>query len=199
MKSIINKLSKNLHLFVYLRKIIEFNFIFIEKILKKEINDRSKKIKILDIGCGSGEISRFFNNLDYIGIDVNPDYIEFARRIYKKNFELMNAQKLRFKKRYFDYVVIIGVLHHMDDKNCNLILNEITRVIKDNGKIIIIEDVNTQSRIDLFGNLIRKLDVGEHIRTKKEWVELLSKKINIKKQYRLKSFIPTYEVFISHL
>ena len=109
----------------------------------------------------------------------------------------MNAQKLRFKKRYFDYVVIIGVLHHIDDKNCNLILNEITRVIKDNGKIIIIEDVNTQSRIDLFGNLIRKLDVGEHIRTKKEWLELLSKKINIKKQYRFKSFIPTYEVFIS--
>jgi ubiquinone/menaquinone biosynthesis C-methylase UbiE len=197
MKSIINKLSKNLHLFVYLRKIIEFNFIYIEKILKKEINNRSKKIKILDIGCGSGEISRFFNNLDYIGIDVNPDYIEFARKIYKKNFEVMNAQKLRFKKRYFDYVVIIGVLHHIDDKNCNLILNEITRVIKDNGKIIIIEDVNTQSRIDLFGNLIRKLDVGEHIRTKKEWLELLSKKINIKKQYRFKSFIPTYEVFIS--
>ncbi len=197
MKSIINKLSKNLHLFVYLRKIIEFNFIFIEKILKKEINDRSKKIKILDIGCGSGEISRFFNNLDYIGIDVNPDYIEFARKIYKKNFELMNAQKLRFKKRYFDYVVIIGVLHHIDDKNCSLILNEITRVVKNNGKIIIIEDVNTQSKIDLLGNIIRKLDVGEHIRTQKEWLELLSKKINIKKQYRFKSFIPTYEVFIS--
>lgn len=197
MKSIINKLSKNLHLFVYLRKIIEFNFIFIEKILKKEINNRSKKIKILDIGCGSGEISRFFNNLDYIGIDVNPDYIEFARKIYKKNFEVMNAQKLRFKKRYFDYVVIIGVLHHIDDKNCNLILNEIKRVIKDTGKIIIIEDVNTQSKIDLLGNIIRKLDVGEHIRTQKEWLELLSKKINIKKQYRFKSFIPTYEVFIS--
>ncbi len=197
MKSIINKLSKNLHLFVYLRKIIEFNFIFIEKILKKEINDRSKKIKILDIGCGSGEISRFFNDLDYIGIDVNPDYIEFARKIYKKNFEVMNAQKLRFKKRYFDYVVIIGVLHHIDDKNCSLILNEITRVVKNDGKIIIIEDVNTQSKIDLFGNLIRKLDVGEHIRTQKEWLELLSKKINIKKQYRFKSFIPTYEVFIS--
>ncbi len=197
MKGIINKLSKNLHLFVYLRKIIEFNFIFIEKILKKEINDRSKKIKILDIGCGSGEISRFFNDLDYIGIDVNPDYIEFARKIYKKNFEEMNAQKLRFKKRYFDYVVIIGVLHHIDDKNCSLILNEITRVIKNDGKIIIIEDVNTQSKIDLLGNIIRKLDVGEHIRTQKEWLELLSKKINIKKQYRFKSFIPTYEVFIS--
>ena len=197
MKNIINKLSKNLHLFVYLRKIIEFNFIYIEKILKKEINNRSKKIKILDIGCGSGEISRFFNNLDYIEIDVNPDYIEFARKIYKKNFEVMNAQKLRFKKRYFDYVVIIGVLHHIDDKNCNLILNEIKRVIKDTGKIIIIEDVNIQSKIDLLGNIIRKLDVGEHIRTQKEWLELLSKKINIKKQYRFKSFIPTYEVFIS--
>ncbi len=197
MKSIINKLSNKLILFVYLIKIIELNFIFIEKILKKEINDRSKKIKILDIGCGSGEISRFFNDLDYIGIDVNPDYIEFARKIYKKNFEEMNAQKLRFKKRYFDYVVIIGVLHHIDDKNCSLILNEITRVVKNNGKIIIIEDVNTQSKIDLLGNIIRKLDVGEHIRTQKEWLELLSKKINIKKQYRFKSFIPTYEVFIS--
>ncbi len=63
--------------------------------------------------------------------------------------------------------------------------------------IIIIEDVNTQSKIDLLGNIIRKLDVGEHIRTQKEWLELLSKKINIKKQYRFKSFIPTYEVFIS--
>ena len=197
MKSIINKLSNKLILFVYLRKIIELNFVFIKRILNYEINNRSKTIKILDLGCGSGEMSRFFEDLDYKGIDLNSKYIEFAKNIYKNDFEVMNAQNLKFENNTFDYVVVIGVLHHIDDENCNIILNEIKRVIKDTGKIIIIEDVNTQSKIDLLGNIIRKLDVGNHIRTEKEWFKLLSKKLNIKKQYRFKSFIPTYEVFIS--
>ena len=38
--------------------------------------------KVIDIGCGSAEVLRYLPDVDYIGIDINPDYIAFARRTY---------------------------------------------------------------------------------------------------------------------
>ena len=96
----------------------------------------------------------------------------------------------------FDFIFVVGVFHHLSDNNCKDIFNEILRVIKKSGKIIIIEDVDIKSKFDLFGNVVRKFDIGNFIRTKEEWLELISKEFTILKQYRIRSFIPTYEVFI---
>ena len=38
--------------------------------------------KVIDIGCGSAEVLRYLPAVDYIGIDINADYIAFARRAY---------------------------------------------------------------------------------------------------------------------
>ena len=79
---------------------------------------------------------------------------------------------------------------------CLEIFYELKRVVKPGGMIIIIEDVEIGSRWDILGNIIRKLDVGNYIRTKKQWYRLISRNFSILKQYRIRSFIPTYEVFI---
>lgn len=35
---------------------------------------------VLDIACGTGEILRYINPSGYLGIDINPYYIEFAQK-----------------------------------------------------------------------------------------------------------------------
>jgi len=39
-------------------------------------------IKVLDLGCGPGTCSYLFKPEDYTGIDIDSDYIDFARNKY---------------------------------------------------------------------------------------------------------------------
>ena len=38
--------------------------------------------KVIDIGCGSAQALHWLPEVQYIGLDINPDYIAFARRTY---------------------------------------------------------------------------------------------------------------------
>ena len=51
------------------------------KLIENHVRARSGD-KVIDIGCGSAEVLRYLPDVDYIGIDINPDYIAFARRTY---------------------------------------------------------------------------------------------------------------------
>jgi len=193
---IISYLANKPSIFIFLRKIIEFNFRSERKVLKHEIQKQNDSIKILDLGCGTGEFSELLKNCNYTGIDINQRYINYAKNKYDRNFLLMNATKLDFPNNFFDYIVVLGVLHHLDEDNSLKVLNEMIRVLKDDGKIIIMEDVDTGSRIDVLGNLIRRLDEGNFIKTKEEYLNLIGKRVKINENYRVKAGISTYEVFI---
>jgi ubiquinone/menaquinone biosynthesis C-methylase UbiE len=108
----------------------------------------------------------------------------------------MDGRRLRFVEETFDCITIIGVLHHLCEKSCLEIFHELKRVIKPGGIIIIIEDLEIGSRWDILGNIIRKLDVGNYIRTEEQWYKLISSNFNILKNYRIRSFIPSYAVFV---
>ena len=70
------------------------------------------------------------------------------------------------------------------------------RVLKPGGTIFIIEDVDIGLRWDILGYLKRKFDVGNFIRTKEQWYRLISRNFSIVKQYHIRSFIPSYKVFV---
>lgn len=193
---IISYLANKPSIFIFLRKIIEFNFRGERKVLKHEIQNQNDSLKILDLGCGTGEFSEVFKNCDYTGIDINHRYINYAKNKYERNFLLMNATNLNFPNNNFDYIVVLGVLHHLDDDKTLKVLNEMIRVIKDDGKIIIMEDVHTGNKIDILGNLIRRLDEGNYIKTKEDYLNLIGKIVKINENYRVKAGISTYEVFI---
>jgi ubiquinone/menaquinone biosynthesis C-methylase UbiE len=88
--------------------------------------------KILDIGCGTGNISQQIKNkisADLIGIDASPDMLKVAR---SKSLEVVlsdiDKQNLPFRDGSFDAVVGAYIAHQIN--NLNHLLSECYRVLR---------------------------------------------------------------------
>src|SRR3989339_799910 len=110
------------------------------KYLKNELQ-LSGNETLLDMGCGTGRFSGVTEN--YTGIDINPQFTEYARNKYHKNFLPMSVGKLDFKDKSFDKTVILETLHHVDDETFLNALREAKRVTR---KLILIAEPIKQSR-----------------------------------------------------
>lgn len=69
-----------------------------------------KNAKILDVGCGPGNISKYLlsrrSDYDVLGIDVAPNMIELAKRNNPTaNFELMDCREIDTIKSKFNAIV----------------------------------------------------------------------------------------------
>jgi SAM-dependent methyltransferase len=70
---------------------------------------------ILDAGCGMGDLIPFLysrsDSFDYLGVDINPDFIAIAKKRYKGHrFEVGNPFSGKFDRR-FDLVFSSGVMN----------------------------------------------------------------------------------------
>ena len=101
---------------------------------------------ILDIATGTGDIAINLSKLkdsQIIGVDISEKMLDVAGdKIRKMNitnitFELSKAEKLKYKNNFFDLISIgYGVRNFEDLING---LKESYRVLKKNGKLIILE------------------------------------------------------------
>ncbi|NOZ46041.1 MAG: class I SAM-dependent methyltransferase [Chlorobi bacterium] len=90
---------------------------FFTKKLDEEIDYNAK---ILDIGCGTGQLVNFLSiaNRLVVGIDISFNSLKLAKNFAKKNhlygshFIQSNLFLPIFKEKSFDYVIANGVLHH---------------------------------------------------------------------------------------
>jgi SAM-dependent methyltransferase len=104
--------------------------------------DTTKKLRILEIGCGDGkDVIQFLSDgghYDLYGVDIKDS------RICQDNFTfvLCDAEKMPFDDRYFDLVISIGVLEHIEPmEKLSRIIQEIDRVSK--NYVAVIPSLNT--------------------------------------------------------
>ena len=102
-----------------------------------ELKSKKKNI-ILDLGCGTGDISNeiikkpSFNN-NYLGclVDPNIEMMNYGlKKLKSKNLVWLASygEKLPFKNNTFDLVTMSFSLRNVE--NLNITLNEISRVLK---------------------------------------------------------------------
>lgn len=93
----------------------------------------SKDTKIMDLGCGSGEVSKKLLDLGYSVVSV--DVVDKVK-VDGVKVIVYNGEKLPFGDKEFDKVLLITVLHHVD--KYKELLQEVARVSRE---VIIVEDV----------------------------------------------------------
>lgn len=95
--------------------------------------------KILDVGCGNGNLFTFLPDERYelAGVDFSQNMIIEAKKKCgdKASFFVGDAEKLPFDDDSFDIVVCNASFHHYIRPNT--VLEEMHRVLKDGGKVLI--------------------------------------------------------------
>lgn len=111
---------------------------------KKLMGNLSGKT-ILEIGCGSGELSVWFalQGAQVIGIDVSDESILIAKRRAEENevaertrLVACPAEKMPFEDRSIDVIFINVSLHHLEIDQA---LAECKRILKPGGRFIAVE------------------------------------------------------------
>lgn len=97
---------------------------------------------LLEIGCGLGtDLIQFARGGAHVtGVDLTPRSIELVKRRFELeelpvDARVADAEQLPFDDDSFDVVYSFGVLHHTPDTQ--KAINEVHRVLKPGGKIII--------------------------------------------------------------
>lgn len=99
-----------------------------------------KRKKVLDIGCWTGQFEQLAvkHAKEIWGIDPGLEAVKLAKKLVPKaKFKAGNALDLKFKDKYFDTVTILDVIEHISRGTESKCLNEIYRVLKPNGHLII--------------------------------------------------------------
>ena len=105
------------------------------------IKDDNKIVNILDYGSGWGLFSKIISekskNFNVTGIDLDEMSLKISQDIIgeKDNLHFLDKTIFDFKDSTFDYVVSMQVIEHVH--NPGNYLKEISRVLKDDGTLII--------------------------------------------------------------
>ena len=122
--------------------------------------------RVLDLGCGPGDILQFLPAVDYVGYDINPSYIERARRRFGARGKFLCAPlgpELEVGIQAFDVVIAHGVLHHLDDEAARALFRLARRVLKPGGRLVTFDGCYAAGQPAL-ARLFRSLDRGRHVR-----------------------------------
>ena len=134
--------------------------------------------KVIDIGCGSAQALQSLPDVEYLGFDIDPDYIAFARRTYgdKGTFIVGDTRSLRGDSRFkdADIVLAIAVLHHLDDEEAADCIRFAYEAIKTGGRLIC-HDACWIPNQGAFSRYIMSTDRGRNIRTEQQYRHLAGK------------------------
>ncbi len=131
--------------------------------------------KVLDIGCGTGSILDYLpNDVEYVGFDMNPKYISFAKRKYQSRgtfFCERVSDTSTPGNGYFDIVLATAILHHLSDIEALQLISIARQSLKQDGLLITLDNVFLDRQSSIARYLISK-DRGRHVRNGEEYLAL---------------------------
>ena len=137
----------------------------------KRHNDLTKARRVLDVGCGPGTNASEFRGVDYLGVDLSPEYVEYARRRHGNRFAVVDVRDDPIPGRpHFDFVLVNSMFHHLDTPNVRSTLAALARRLTEDGHIHIIDlELPDAPRIP---RRLARWDRGKFPRSLSEWREV---------------------------
>ena len=122
--------------------------------------------RVLDVGCGPAYYLGRLPPCSYQGFDTDSAYIAYARRrfgdratFHDETFTEEHARALA----PFDRVILLGLLHHLDDAACDGLLGLVARSLAPGGRVVTLDTVLFPGQSALSRRLAKN-DRGDFIR-----------------------------------
>lgn len=125
-------------------------------------------MRVLDIGCGTGDILRFLPLVDYLGFDLSADDIESAKQKFGDRGRFFCSpvdESIDVLEASFDIVLAHGVLHHLNDQEALKLFAIALRALKPGGRLVTFDGCFTDDQSRLARFFVSK-DRGQHIRNR---------------------------------
>ncbi len=119
---------------------------YLKKIEKFLLKETKNKI-VLDIGCGNGRYAKFLapSSKKYFALDISKEQLKLAKdrtkRLKNIKFILSDAEKIPLPNNSVDVIVAsfaISVI--LEFKKKKRVLKEMIRVVREQGKIFLVEN-----------------------------------------------------------
>jgi SAM-dependent methyltransferase len=123
--------------------------------------------RVLDIGCGPGDVVDDMPGVEYLGFDVSERYIEHARARFGRRGSFLVADVLDIdagELGKFDLAHAHGVLHHLDDTVASRVCSLAAQVVVPSGRFVTVDPCFHQDQSRL-ARLSVSRDRGEAVRT----------------------------------
>jgi len=98
--------------------------------------------RILDLGCGTGDLLACLSEASYVGIDLNEDYISAARKRYAEQGTFLVGDATKFSEQIkgpFEFIIAVGLLHHLDDQGVSALTSAALGALASGGKFISVD------------------------------------------------------------
>lgn len=118
-----------------------------EETYRININRMSLEVKVIDIGCGTGWISRELAKMlpdsEVVGIDFSEKMVERAKQLTSKDkhdyknlsFKVADTEDIPYPSDYFDYAICSATVSFLTDPD--KALREIERILKPGGRLYV--------------------------------------------------------------
>ena len=102
-----------------------------------------KDFQFLDYGCGIGNlydsVPTIFPQAIYTGVDSSKKSINEAQSRFSDNPNFQELNSSQWKNSKYDLIFSSGVFHHIPHQEHGSIINHLSRLLNQNGKIVIWE------------------------------------------------------------
>jgi SAM-dependent methyltransferase len=154
---------------------------FIEQKLRplRQRGEIARATNVLDVGCGPGTNTLAFEHAEYLGVDINPDYIATASKRFGRPF--LTADVVTFDwpaDKKFDFILVNSLLHHLSTPEASRLLAALRERLAPDGHIHVVDLVLPQNRAS-FPWMLAKLDRGDFARPLDDLRALVSTSLDV--------------------
>jgi len=139
---------------------------------------KKSALRLLDIGCGTAEILEFLpEDMSYTGFDSSEEYITRARKRFGHR-GMFFANPVRSTHvddmPLFDVVLAFGVLHHLDDREAETLIELAAGALNPDGVLLTVDPCFVPGQSPIARWLIEH-DRGQNVRTEQGYRELAAR------------------------
>ncbi len=145
--------------------------LYVLKHIRPQVGDR-----ILDIGCGTGDILRHMPSVEYVGFDMDEKLLAAARKNYGHRGDFFHGKlgsEVVADFPLFDIVVATGVLHHLNDREAIELFELAARLLKPGKRLVTLDGCYVQGQSAL-ARFILSRDRGRYVRETEAYLHLAS-------------------------